>query len=257
MIAAKQEKAALAAAENLQQEKPEDPEAAFLTGKAALAAKNKKKAEGSFLRALELAPQWDQPLATIIQLYVGDRRIDDALKLCTRLAAQVPDAPAPGFFLGVMQERKGDSAAAEKTYRALLGKHPDMAPAAGNLAFLLSMGKSTPERLAEAEKLAETAAGAGSTAALDTLGWIQHRLGKNAEAEGNLRRAYAAYKNSPVVTYHLAAALAALGASTAKTQEGKAKLAEAGKLLEPLVARPGVPYQSEAKQLLGRIKALK
>jgi tetratricopeptide (TPR) repeat protein len=156
-----------------------------------------------------------------------------------------------------MQERKGDLAAAEKAYRAVLGKHPDMGPAAGNLAFLLAAGKSSPERLAEAETLAEMAAKTGSPPALDALGWIQHRLGKNAEAEGNLRRALATYKNNPMVTYHLAAALTALGKSAPKTPEGKAKLAEAGKLLEPLAARNGVPYQNEAKQLLTEIRAVR
>ena len=132
-----------------------------------------------------------------------------------------------------------------------------MAPAAGNLAYLLSSGKSTPQRLAEAEKLAETAARGGTPASLHTLGWIQHRLGKDVEAEANLRRALEAYKNNPVVTYHLAATLAALGKRGSNTPEGKEKLAEAKKLLEPLAARNGIAYQREAKQLLTEIRAVK
>lgn len=258
LLAAKQTKAALAEAEKLQTEKPDDRTIAFMVGEAALAGKDKKKAEQAYRRALELAPDWEPPLTALMQLYLGDKRVDDGLKLCKELRQKAPDAAGPAFFQGMLLERKGDRAGAEKIYREVLAKHPKMLPAAHNLAFLLSSGKAKQETLLEAEALARTAASGGAPSALDTLGWIQYRLGKHIEAETNLRKAYAAYKDNPVVAYHLAATLAVIGKSAPKSAEGKSRLAESRKILEKMLTQKGnFPYKEEAKKLLAEVKAVK
>lgn len=257
-IAAKQEKAALAFAEKHQKDRPDDPAAAYLAGEAALANKDPKKAEQAFLRAVNIAPQWDQPLSSLMQLYSASGRIDDAMKLCRELLGKAPDAVGPAVLLAMLQEQKGELSAAESGYRNLLIKQPDMLLAANNLAFLLTRHKPSPERLQEAEELALRAASSEAPATLDTLGWIQHLQGKNDEAEANLRKARTDLEGNPAVLYHLAATLAAQGKAATDKAVAKQKRDEAIALLQDIANKKFVfPNKADADALLKTLKAAK
>lgn len=211
-------------------ERPDDPSAAFLYGETALASRNADKAIVAFRRALELAPQWDQPLTYLAQIYNAQGKTDEALKLAQETAAKAPDAPGPSLVVGMLQEQKKELDTAEKTYRDLLAKHPDNALANNNLAFLLTRHNPDSTRLAEAEKLAQKASETNIPATFDTLGWVQHLLGKNDEAEKNIRKAMEQNADNPSYHMHLAAIIAAQtagktdGASMEKKDEAKAKL---------------------------------
>lgn len=245
-IAGKQEKAALAFAEKRQKARPKDAASAYLTGEAALAAKDIKKAESAYKKAVELAPQWERPLMTMVQIYMATKRMDQAVALCREAMGKAPDAAGPGMILGMVHEQKNDPRAAEEVYRNVLIKHPDMLPAANNLAALMARNKPTPERLAEAEELAKKAATGGSANSLDTLGWVQHLRGNNAEAEVSLRKALEVGSDNPHVAYHLAAVLAA--------QNDKGKKDEASTLLQAtLKQHKQFPMKGEAEKLLKKL----
>lgn len=257
LTAAKQPKQALAFAEQRQKERPDDPAAAYLVGEGALANKDAKKAEKAFLRALELAPQWDQPLSAMVQLYSASGRMNDAIALCRDIMAKAPDAAAPAVMLAMLQEQKGELAEAEKTYRNALIKDPEMVLAANNLAFLLTRHKPDRERLREAEELAQKAAASGAPASLDTLGWVQHMRGKNREAEENVRAAYDALTDNPMIIYHLATILAAQYEAPGDREDDGAKRDEAIGLLEELNTNKkyaSFPFRGEAALLLDRLK---
>lgn len=258
LVAAKQPKEALAFAEKRWKERPLDPAAAYLAGESALANKDAKKAEKGFLRALELAPQWEQPLSTLMQLYASTGRINDAIALCRSIMAKSPDAVGPAVMLAMLQEQKGELTEAERNYRNVLIKDPEMVLAANNLAYLLTRHKPDRERLREAEELALIAASSGAPASLDTLGWVQHMRGKNVEAESNLRTAYEALNDNPMVMYHLATVLAALSEAPGNSEDAKAKRDEAVALLEALLKKyASFPYRGEAGLLADRLKKAK
>lgn len=248
LIAGKQEKAALAFAEKRATARPKDPASAYMLGEAALAARDLPKAEKAFMKAHNLKPEWDRPLMTMSQIYAATKRMDKAIELCRKAMVKVPEAPGPGMILAMLHEQKGDLRSAEDVYRGVLSKHPELLAAANNLAFIITRRDATPERLAEAEELAQKAASSGQPQTLDTLGWIQHLRGNSVEAEKNLRAALEGDKDNQFMAYHLAAILAA--------QKDPAKIAEARKLLGPLTGKSSkFALKKEAEALLKKLPA--
>ncbi|MDL2266648.1 tetratricopeptide repeat protein [Desulfovibrio sp. OttesenSCG-928-G15] len=238
LLAQNKAKAALEFAEKRFTDRKDDPAAAFIFGETALAARNADKAEKGFARALELAPKWDQPLTYLAQIYSAQGKQDKALQLAEETAAKAPDSPGPALVAAMLHEQKADMDAAEKIYREILAKNPDNALACNNLAFLLTRHKPDESRLKEAESLALIAAKNEVPATLDTLGWIQHLLGKNEEAEKNIRLALAESERNPTYSLHLAAALAEL--TKGKTDDNaKAQKEEAKQLLLNIIMESG------------------
>lgn len=242
-LAAGEPDKALAFAEKRQKARPKDSTAALMAGELALVTQNPKKAEKAFLSALELTPQWDQPATRLAQIYAATKQYDQGIAAVKKILEKDRDGVAAAVLLANLQEQKGDFGGAEQSYRDMLKNDPTNLLASNNLAYLLSNNSPTPERLAEAEELAAKGAASGIPVMLDTLGWIRHLLGKKAEAEADLRKAYELDKENPAVTYHLAAALAAQG--------GQDKKEEAIRLLQSL-ANNKTPFtkQDEATKLL-------
>ncbi len=242
-LAAGEPDKALAFAEKRQKDRPTDPLAAFMVGETSLVNKNAQKAEKAFLRALELEPEWDKPATRLAQIYTATKRLDEGITTIKGLLSKAPNAVPLGVLLANLQEEKEDWKGAEQTYRNLLIKQPENLLAANNLAYLLSLRNPTPDRLKEAEKYAAQAAITGNPTTLDTLGWIQHMLGKQAEAELSLRKAHEGNKENPVIAYHLAAVLAA--------QADQGKKAEAKTLLKEVIAgKTSFPQRADAEKLL-------
>lgn len=238
LLAQNKAKAALEFAEKRFADRPDDPAAAFIMGETALAARNAEKAEKGFSRALEMAPKWDQPLTYLAQIYSAQGKPDKALQLAEETSAKAPDSPGPLLVKAMMQEQKTEMDAAETTYRNILAAHPDNTLANNNLAFLLTRHKPDDARLKEAESLAEKAAKSEIPATLDTLGWIQHLLGKNVEAEKNIRLALGGSERNPTYSLHLAAALAEL--TKGKTDdESKTRKEEAKQMLLNIIMESG------------------
>lgn len=255
LIAAKKEKDALAFAEDRQKNRPDDPLSALLVGEAAIAVNDSKKAEAAFLKALEIAPRWEQPLATLVQLYSGSGRHEQAIALCREFVGKAPDSPGATVMLAMLLDQQGRFVEAEREYRNTLIKDPDNTLAANNLAFLLTRHKPDAMRLREAENLAKHAAASGSPASFDTLGWVQHMLGKQADALPNIRKAHEAFKDNPVISYHLAAVLGELSLTSENKEEAKKMRDEAIALLQSIEKlRGNFVYKAETALLLARLK---
>ncbi|MDR3176572.1 MAG: tetratricopeptide repeat protein [Desulfovibrio sp.] len=248
-LTSKQEKAAMAFAEKRMKERPTDPAAAFMVGECALANRDAQKAEQAYKRALELAPNWEQPLLFLIRIYSATKQVDKAIKLCRDVAAKNPDNVNAEMYLAMLLEQTGKFDQAEAQYRKIIAEKPDYLAAANNLAFLLTRHKATPERLAEAETLAGKAAAGEAPQPLDTLGWVQHLRGNAEAAEANLRKSLARQEKNAFARYHLAAVLAA-------TQD-KDKKDEALDLLKPLAADKSFPLRREAEKLQKTLTAKK
>jgi tetratricopeptide (TPR) repeat protein len=245
-IGAKQQKAALAFAEKRQKERPDDAAAAFMTGECAVAAGDARKAEKAYLRALDIAPSWEQPLLMLVRIYGATKRADKAVKLCSDLYAKHPDNLNAAMYAAMILEQSGKFSEAETRYRKLIADRPEYLAAANNLAFLLTRHKPAPERLEEAEELAGKAAAGGASQPLDTLGWVRMLRGNAAGAEESLRKALAAKQDNTFARYHLAEVLAATG------DESKKK--EAVELLKAPAADKAFPQRADAEKLLKRLR---
>jgi len=244
LVAGNRATEALAFAEKRQQERPEDPTAAYLTGEAAIATGDYAKAEAAFLRALELAPGWDQPLTILAQYYSATNRMGKALELVHKSRAAAPEAIGPALILAMLLEEKNDLDGAEKVYREILAKEPELPIAANNLAFLITQHKADSERLREAEELALLASATGVPATLDTLGWVRFLRGNDEGAEEVLRLAHESMPENPTFAFHLASVLAAMSKQEGRA-DAAAKKEEARTLLQSALAG-GVDFSQKA-----------
>ena len=120
------------------------------------------------------------------------------------------------------EEDKAYDKAIER-YRTVVALNPKNVLALNNLAYALAVRSSLPaEGLAHAER-AMALTGGKSPEVADTLAWIQHLLGRDAEAAQILERVVKAVPDRAEIRLHAAVVFAAVG----RLQEAAAELAEA------------------------------
>lgn len=199
--------------------RPKDALAADLLGRVSLRQKNMDGAEKAFREAQARAPQWAVPTARLASLYAATKREDVAIAECRTALEKRPESVPEALLLGQLLQVKGDLAGAESTYRKLLERNPGLQPAANNLAYLIVADpQASAARLSEALNLATMASGSGDPASLDTLGWVNYRLGDKVAARANVEKAFEALPEEPAVVYHFAKLLAEEG-QKAKARE--------------------------------------
>jgi tetratricopeptide (TPR) repeat protein len=112
--------------------------------------------------------------------------------------------------LGSIQDRAGQRTEAEKTLRAVLQREPDNATALNNLGYYLAERNA---RYSEALPLIEKAVSIEplNGSFLDSLGWVQHKLGRLQEARGHLEKAALYARRNATVYEHLGDVLRDLG----------------------------------------------
>lgn len=132
---------------------------------------------------------------------------------------------AAQLVLATLYEGDSQWDAAIDRYRRVVARVPNQAVALNNLAYALAVRRNRPEEALPLAKRAYTAS-RGSPPIADTLGWIQHLLGNDAEAERLISAAAAAAPDAPEIQLHAAIVLAATG----KTQSAAIALARAIKL---------------------------
>jgi tetratricopeptide (TPR) repeat protein len=140
-------------------------------------------------------------------VFISAGRGSDAVE-AARKALQLAPAAEPGRKLNAMlmlssaQERAGDAKGSEETLRQVLASDPNNATALNNLGYFLS---ERGERLDEARGMIERAVRAEPTNAsyLDSLGWVNFKLGKLTEAERYLSDAARRNPTSATIQEHL------------------------------------------------------
>jgi tetratricopeptide (TPR) repeat protein len=106
---------------------------------------------------------------------------------------------------------RGDLDTAERTWVARLAAAPDDAATANDLAWLLAHKTGDPAALRRALQLAQPLSASTEPRYLDTLGWIQLRLGQTDASTATLERAARLGPDLPLVQLHLGLALHAAG----------------------------------------------
>ena len=126
---------------------------------------------------------------------------------------QAPDRLAIPLARAEWLARQGDANAAITAYERLAVRAPHDPAVANNLAWLLAQRRGDPASLGRALALALPLAATGEPRYLDTLGWVQLRLGRPTDATATLERAARLAPRLALVQLHLGLALQAGGDS--------------------------------------------
>jgi tetratricopeptide (TPR) repeat protein len=142
----------------------------------------------------------------LAQIYDKGKRWDDmgkALDAAEKLSDTTEDKTTIWFTRGAMLERMKKLPAAEMEFRRVLDADPENAGAMNYIGYMLADANL---RLEESLKLITQALDRepGNGAYLDSLGWVQYRLGRLDDAEMNLRRALEKTPRDPTVHDHMA-----------------------------------------------------
>jgi len=155
-------------------------------------------------------PENDQ-IAYFLALGYDDLKRDgDAIKLLQKVVDLKPDFRDARDELGILLEKEGRMAEAEKQFRALLADQPDDAGVLNYLGYSLAdRGLELPE--AEGYIAKAVSLDPANGAYLDSLGWVHYKQGKSTQAVSDLQKAVQAMPNDETVQDHLGDAYAAAG----------------------------------------------
>lgn len=161
--------------------------------------------------AMTAAPKLPAPYLELAGL---QRDANPADALATLQKGVTAGAPAEPLLLAqaAIQDRAGNKDGALASYRAALQANPRSLVAANNYASLVADIRPTDKAaLTEARTPIQRFAEAGNPALLDTLAWLDYRLGDFQSAKDLLVRAKAETSPNPQLRYHYGAVLIALG----------------------------------------------
>jgi tetratricopeptide (TPR) repeat protein len=128
-------------------------------------------------------------------------QVEPAYALLEQGAKKFPANPDLLYDFALMAERTGRLDVMEKTLRDVMKQAPDNHHAYNALGYSLA---ERNVRLQEAYELIDKALkmAPGDPFIMDSMGWVQYRLGNLDQAEAQLRRAYALRKD-PEIAVHL------------------------------------------------------
>jgi tetratricopeptide (TPR) repeat protein len=182
--------------------------AAILTFKGQLhrARKDPAAAEKAFQEAIAADAGHIPPYYSLARLLLDRGQTEQAVAQYEALIARNPRLVGPHMLLGTIRDMQRRPEESQRHYRAALAIDPDFAPAANNLAYLLSTQEGD---LNEALTLAQTAKRRlpEDPSVMDTLGWIYYRKGLYDNALGELAVSAEKLSDNPLVRFHLGMAL--------------------------------------------------
>ncbi|MCP3873926.1 MAG: tetratricopeptide repeat protein, partial [Desulfobacteraceae bacterium] len=169
------------------------------------AEKKMDAARETFQLAIETDPSYLKPYYALSKIYLSTGDSDKAIDQYKAILEKKPDQAGPHMLIGTLYDLQKKFDLSEDHYRAALKINPEFAPAANNLAYLLS---SKDEKIDEALKLAQTAKGKlpDDPSVMDTLGWIYYKKGLYGNAIQEFSDSLEKIPGNAIVHYHLGAA---------------------------------------------------
>ena len=203
---------ALAYAEKLLVETPDDPSLRFIRASIQSVTGDNEPAEATYRELLKEDPTRTQVWMSLYRVVGSDPgRQDEAGAIIEEALAVLPDVGELRWAKAGYLERKGDIDGAIAVYEDLYAENSSNMIIANNLASLISSYRTDDESLARAEVIARRLRGSSVAAYQDTYGWIAYRRGNLIEAEAELGKAAAGLPDDPMVQYHLAMTYLAVG----------------------------------------------
>lgn len=196
---------------------PNDPAVLVLTARTYASAGEPARAEQMLLKTIQVAPENLQAYGLLGQLYIQQRKLDEARAKFEELAKRQAKPVGAETMVAMILQLQGKDSEAQKRYEKVLQIDPRAPVAANNLAWMYAEGKGNID---VALQLAQTAKASLPDAAEvnDTLGWIYCKKDMAGLAIRPLQQAVEKDGRNPAYHYHLGVAYAKAGdKSRAKT----------------------------------------
>jgi tetratricopeptide (TPR) repeat protein len=191
-------------AEAAVEDAPQDPAPRVVLADVAFSAGDPAKAESDLRTAISLGPDWNLPYLKLGSLLRTQNRVPDALVVFHAGLEKLPDDPDLLLKLALTEDLADMFDAAWNHYQALLRVLPESIVAANNIASLAAdIWPQDKARLEQARRLTDRFRDTREPMLMDTLGWVQVRLGNSAYAVVLLQRAVAARPEDAQLRYHL------------------------------------------------------
>ena len=173
-----------------------------LKGNIYQARKQTDMAEEEFKLAMKANPEYIQPYYGLARIYLLSNRSDEAIAQMEKIIEKEPEQKAPHMLLGTIYDIQRKFDRSEAHYRAALKIDPQFAPAANNLAYLLSEQSGKYDEALTFARIAK-AQMPDDPSIMDTLGWIYYRKGLYDSAIQELSDSAGKLENNAVVRFHL------------------------------------------------------
>jgi predicted Zn-dependent protease len=240
---------ALAYAEALLAENPDDPALRFLRAGVLLQGGRREEAVAALEAIAADAPRSELVWTTLYQVHLDDGHAGAAAQVLRQARAALPESPTLKLAAATEAEATGDIDEAIAIYEDLYARNSNSVVVANNLASLMSTHRSDLEALERAHSIARRLRGTRVPAFQDTYGWIAHRLGNHEEALTYLEPAAQSLSDDPLVQYHLAEVYLALG----RDAEALTKLATSLQLLQ--TDDRAFPYAERVETLIDQLSS--
>jgi len=196
-----------------------NPGLLLLAARTYLTAKDTAAAESALRKAIEADPSNLQPYAMLGQLYLSQKKLDQARGELEALASKQVRPVGALTMIGMIHQAQGNQPLAKKRYEEALGLDPRAAVAANNLAWMYAdAGQNLDVALGFAQTAVEVAP--ESPEVLDTLGWVYYKKGLSQLAIPPFQRCVEKAPKMAECHYHLGLAYLHAG----ETERGKAAL---------------------------------
>lgn len=135
--------------------------------------------------------------------YVRQDRLSEAAALYREGLASNPDHAGLLLLQAELYQTRSDMDRALEVYERLLELQPESDVVRNNLAVLLMDHYPTEDNLRRAQQLTARLADSDNPVFLDTVGWLQYRLGNYPQALVLLQDAVRRGGTAPIYRYHL------------------------------------------------------
>ncbi len=206
-------------------------------------AENPSKAIEVYQQAIEISPQSGSLYRGMGATYAGVGMPEKALETYRQGLDVNADDIALLLLSAAQLKDLQQYAQSEQLYKQVLAIDPDSVIAANNLAMLYADYLESPKNLDTALELTRKLNGIRQPVFLDTLGWVNYKLGRYQSAISYFQSAIELDQSNGVLHYHLAKAY--LG-------EGKPELAKAQSELA-LTKGIGANNEAELRGLLAEL----
>lgn len=221
------------------------PFAHGLLGEVLSIAKDQEAAVVQFQEAVRLNPTWIMPWLSWASSSMAQKMPDAAVQVLENGLKANPESEELYMSLASAHSDAGHIDSAMAAYESVLGLNPRNVLAANNLAVLLVEHKGDPSSVHRAFALSRNfEKDAPHPLFIDTLGWVQFKMGQQEEAIRLMKQAVSKSPDMSVLNYHLGIAFFQSG----QRAEARTYLSKALKNPDPFDGR------REAEQVLAQIR---
>lgn len=191
---------------------PKDADAIALLAEQREIAGDLVAAKDLLRQAIEAKPSERNPYLNLARIEKKEGKLKEAAETLQLAAKQFPEDVLVQESLAIGYELMRDYDSARRAYEAVLAKWPNDVVAANNLAMLIADVWPTDKALLDrARVLVEEFRNSNNPTLIDTLGWVQVRLGNIDDAAIILKKAVTMRPEDQQAQYHYAMAMSLKG----------------------------------------------